>query len=102
MTDNYTTIYDMDEVSKIENNTENQLYLNSTLFKLKFKNRSVTQKDCYYYTYYNYNTDTIKSERIFVNYLVFGLIQLIAGIFAFNLRLPKYEWLADMTGLFYV
>lgn len=102
MTDDYTTIYDMSTVANIVNNTENQLYLNTTLFKLRYNNQTVTQKDCYYYTYYNYGTDTVKSIRIFVNYLVFGFMQLIAGIFAFNLRLPKYEWLADMTGLFYV
>jgi hypothetical protein len=102
MTDNYTTVYDINEIKHLENTTENQLYLNSTLFKLKFDNMNVSQKDCYYYTYYNYGTDTVKSQRIFVNYLVFGLMQLIAGIFAFNLRLPKYDWLADMTSLFYV
>ncbi len=78
------------------------LVSNITLFEEKLNNKEVTSKQVYSYSVYHSKNGGSKSYRLFINNLIFGFFQMLASIFAFNVRRPHHNWKKDMIVLIIV
>jgi hypothetical protein len=102
--DEMMVYYEKDEIIKIiEANSEiKELVSKPEKFMDSLAKEDLQYIDFYYYVYYNMEKSTQKINRFFINSLIFALFEIIAAIFAFQIRQPEYDWDKDMSRLVYV
>lgn len=75
---------------------------NYTYFLEIWKSGEATQEEVFYYAEVQCPSAGVNSMRLFVNNLIFGFFQILASIFAFNVRRPHHNWKKDMVVLIIV
>lgn len=102
--DDSTMYYEKkDIIAKLNSNSEKQeLVKNPNKFMEALYNEELEYMDFYYYVFYNIENNSQKINRFFINSLIFAFFEIIAAIFAFQIRFPEYDWAVDMKRLIYV
>jgi hypothetical protein len=76
--------------------------LNITEFKIKYSEKSLTDKEILDYVFYHKNLGGKVSERFFICHLIFGAIQFLAALIAYNLKNFYGKWKMDVLPLIMV
>ncbi len=91
-----TSLTETNPLSYDENNLEMiKIVNNSKSFLQLINNDGLNSTVLLYYSFYNTKNGGTKSLRLFINNIVFGVFQILASIFSFNARRPRYDWKLD-------